>query len=519
MSTTETVEPTRSQIRAAYNPFDHGCWQDFLNKLTQGYMSLEPDPWYPVADFHGQWFRHFESPGDNILMCQRDGLKTTVTLAYLIAHLEYNDGFRALWVTNNQTQAFKKADTELNRMIRRNPWLTNLNAEREEDSKQGKIFANGSILYSGWLFGGIEGDRAHLMVLDDLIKEQGDGDTQKIDEYIGTLVPIVKDGGRTVIIGTRKQTDDIYSVLQSRDGYSLTEYPAVLDFWDDAHEGDDDWAERRPDERFYTECPNPFNRGGETVHVLWPEARGPEFLFDKRGKQGRHQFYREYCLALIGGSGDLVNDEILNRSIHSDEGPGCSIRGKTPPVEVTAQKGEQIVVGFDPAQSPTGDNAAFVVMHIQQGPNGAMRTLLDAHAETGMSPAEIQGRLTSLNDRFDPSVIVIESNGMQQYIVNDALSLGPDMAAKVRGKATTGKKHSWENGIPRLQTLIETGSFQFYRGHDPTEQFVNAVQSLELENGRLKGHTPDLVAAWYVAESAIGASTGNGDGSTWYDPN
>ncbi|MFC7173054.1 hypothetical protein ACFQL0_21580 [Haloplanus litoreus] len=52
MSSTETAETeevdlSRAQIRAAYNPFEHGCWLDFANKITQGYMAAEHDAWNP----------------------------------------------------------------------------------------------------------------------------------------------------------------------------------------------------------------------------------------------------------------------------------------------------------------------------------------------------------------------------------------------------------------------------------------------------------------------------------------
>jgi len=140
---TEQVELTNEQIRAAYNPFEHGCWLDFANKLTQGYMQGEYDDWKPLGDHHGQWLRHLagdaDVDGDLALLCHRDGLKTTIISAFAVACLEYLDGYRVIWAMNTREQAFEKADRELNRMIERNPWLTNLNKPREEDSKKTKV--------------------------------------------------------------------------------------------------------------------------------------------------------------------------------------------------------------------------------------------------------------------------------------------------------------------------------------------------------------------------------------------
>jgi hypothetical protein len=499
VGTTE-VDLSRAEVRAAYNPFEHGCWLDFANKLTQGYMGAEYDDWSPLGEHHGQWLRHLagdaDVDGDLALLCHRDGLKTTIITAFAVACLEYLDGYRVIWAMNTQEQAYEKADRELNKFIERNPWLTNLNKPRKTDSKKTKEFANGSSLTTGWLKGAIEGARAHLLILDDIIKEQGDGSTEGVLNWIdGVAQPMVKDDGRSVMVGTRKRPDDIYSHYRDYEGYALREFPAVLDVWDQEFREDDDWQDRRPDEDLYTAVQNPWNNG--TLKLLWPEARGPHWLANKRSKMADYLFWREYTLTIRGASGNLIEEADVNQLV--DDG-GCSIRGQEPPRELTPGAGEATIVAHDPAQSDTGDNAAFVAFRV--GRDGRRR-LLDAKAETGMQPSEIKATLLDLDDRYDPAAIIIESNGMQQYVKNDAVEFSPSLRAKVQGIPTTGKKHSWENGIPRLRRLVENGGIQFFRGHGPTEDFVQAAMSLKLSDGKLKGHTPDLIAAWYMAEQGI----------------
>jgi len=241
--------------RELLNPFGESTWEEFLNELTYGYMTAERDEWQPLADVHRHWIEQFESEENIGILAHRDCLKTTFTLSYLIACLEYIDGFRAHWITNNQNSAYKKADTEFWKMVERNPWLTNLNATPVQDSKSTKEFQNGSALYAGWLFGGIEGDRSHLLILDDLIKEHGDGETENIMTWVeGVTVPMVKDSGKTAVIGTRKRPDDIYSHLIDRDAYDFTEYPAILEEWDREFGDDGNWINRRPPEELYTEA-------------------------------------------------------------------------------------------------------------------------------------------------------------------------------------------------------------------------------------------------------------------------
>jgi len=502
------VDLSREQIRAAYNPFEHGCWLDFANKLTQGYMADEHDDWSALGEHHDLWLRHLagsaDADGDLALLCHRDGLKTTIITAFAIACLEYLDGYRVIWAMNTQEQAFEKADRELNKFIERNPWLINLNKPRDENSKKVKEFANGSSLMTGWLFGGIEGSRAHLLILDDIIKERGDGATSEVINWVdGVAQPMVKDDGRTVLVGTRKRPDDIYSHYRDYEGYELREFPAILDVWDQEFREDSDWQARRPDPEYYTTVESPW-RGGETLQLLWPEARGPQWLADKKSKMADYLFWREYTLTIRGASGNLIDDADVNAPV---ENGGCSIRGESPPQEFTPGSGEATIVAHDPAQSPTGDDAAFVALHVQED---GRRTLLDAHAEQGMSPSAVKATLADLDDRYDPAVIVIEDNGMQQYIVNDAIEMSAAMRAKVTGIPTTGSKHSWENGIPRLRRLVENGSIQFYRGHGPTEDFIQAAMSLTLEDGKLTGHTPDFIAAWYMAEQGIRRLEGMG---------
>jgi hypothetical protein len=396
---------------------------------------------------------------------------------------------------NNQDMAGEKAHTEFNKFVERNPWLTNLQKDdRRRNTFKKKEFLNGSSLRATYLDGGIDGERAHLLVLDDLIKARGDGSPESVQEWIeGSALPMVKDNGRTVIVGTRKNRNDIYQHYRSLPAYEVAEYPAILDVWEQAHGGDGDADSRRPPTDHYTAVEA---TDGSTQHILWPAARGPRWLADKRSEMADYRFFREYCLSFIGGSGDLIQPADINK-LAADG--GCSIRSESPPQDREAGQGERIIVGHDPAQSPTGDLAAFTVWLF--GRDGR-RTLLDATAGQGMAPSSIKSMFAEYDRRFDPAVIAVEDNGMQQYVVNDALEMSPSMRAKIQGYPTSGRKHSWENGIPQLRNLVETGSIQFYRGHPATEDFITAAESLELRDGKLKGHTPDYVASWYVAEKA-----------------
>lgn len=471
---------------------------DAANELCRGYMRGERDDYHLLGDHHGEWLRLLDDERKLVLNCHRDGLKTTVVLCYLALRLEYDDGFRVIWAMNNKGMTKKKTDLEFNRVVERNPWLTNLQEdERVADTIELKDFPNGSTLTATWLDGGVDGDRAHLLVLDDLVKARGDGDPEDVREWIeGTATPMVKDGGRTVMIGTRKRQNDQYQHYRGLPAYSVAEFPAILEYWEDGNATADDLDDRRPPEEYYTEVSDPWH-DERSVHVLWPDARGPGWLREKRDEMADFRFWREYCLAFIGASGNLIDADAVNKDV---EQGGCSIRSRSPPRKYRAGEGEAIVVTHDPANSPTGDDAAFTVWLRRRG---GERVLLDARSEPGLSPSQVKSQLIDYDRRYDPAVVGIESNGIQGYIVEDAIEFDAQLAAKVTGLDTGSQKHSWENGIPRLRRLVDNGMLQFYRDHSATEDFITAMESLELDDGRLQGHTPDLVASWYIAEKIL----------------
>jgi hypothetical protein len=302
---------TYDHVREVLDPFAHG-WMPYYRVLTKWYMARENREWGPPGPHHAQWFRDFSSGDDQILLAHRGSLKTTSTLAYVLANLEYREGFHAAWIGNNETLAYEKAHSEFNKLTERNPWLTNLQEEnRTTDQKGKKEFANDSSLSVGWLYGGVEGRHVDLLIVDDLIKEKGDGDMQEIEDWLSSvIVPVQDHGGQTIVIGTRKSPTDVYSLLADREGFQFTEYPAVLDEWD-AHFGDDA-ARRRPDPELYHTAEHPLQEGRD-AQLLW-EERSTDYLREARSKQSAHAWMREFCLVVQTREGAVY--DLFDRARH-----------------------------------------------------------------------------------------------------------------------------------------------------------------------------------------------------------
>jgi len=189
--------------RDLLNPFETGDWITYANELTRNYMAeeMEDDQYYLLGDHHERWLEGFDG-GDRVLLCHRDGLKTTITLAYLIASLEYKDGFRAVWAMNNQGSVKKKADTEFWKFVERNEWLTNLNGPRKKDTIEAKVGPR----FDAQRRLALRRDRGRSRPPTRSGRHhqgEGDGDTEDVLDWIQAVsVPMVKEGGRTVMIGT-----------------------------------------------------------------------------------------------------------------------------------------------------------------------------------------------------------------------------------------------------------------------------------------------------------------------------
>lgn len=278
-----------------FNPFNGCPWRVYLNALSEWYMTREDGEFVPLGDHHVHWAERFANGDDFTLLAHRFGLKTFVVLGYILARLEYTDGFTALWLTNTKTQAKDKADREFNKLTRRAPFLTNTVEEnRTEDTIQTKTFENGSAFHSGWLEGGIEGARADLIVFDDIIKEKGDGKTSDVwDWCAGAALPIGKRDSQEVFIGTRKRPGDLYAYIADKTEYPIVEWPLIRERW---QANDSDTVGELAPKQYYTEIPNPLGAGDGSVHVLWPEARGTDFIQEKYPKVGTKMFDRAYCL-------------------------------------------------------------------------------------------------------------------------------------------------------------------------------------------------------------------------------
>ncbi|WP_273835145.1 hypothetical protein [Halococcus sp. PRR34] len=484
----------------------------FSNLVSLNFLDVGPTQWERVPEHAMDWHERVESNPLNIILSGRKHTKTTFVLAKIMYKSQYIEGHTSLYWANTEGQVEERMG-EFEEMCEANPWCDNLLDNKGESvgALKRKPFPNRAQLYTTWVESSAEGGHVDFSAGDDPLKEIGGIPDERIEAwYSKVIVPMLNRGGVHVLVGTRKRPTDLYELLRTKTqdraafddlpSYNLAEYPAIREPWIEKY-GD------RPgdlaDESLYQEVEAPtlanaLDVPGDTLSILWPEGRPADWLAGELGAQGKPYFLREYCMVF-----SQVEDAIIQRA-HIDE--RCSIHDAPPEIVTPDSPYTRVAIGNDPASTKGSDSTSYVVLGVR--PSG-VRDILHVFNAQSIDPGRFKSKHQELDMLYSPSAIVIEDNGMQQYIVDDAVEF--DRSLPIQGETTTERKHSWEDGIPRIAHRVAQGGYNFYReGSDHTEQLINALTSLTMDEGELQGHTPDPVVAMYLAEKAIDAKVPTG---------
>lgn len=487
----------------------------FANIVTYRWLAPKPEEWHPIAEHAMDWHDSLhDSEYSPMILCMRKGTKTTWVICEILYHCQFIPHFRVLYWCNNAENQLSARVHEMEEMIEANLWLDNLHHGKPDNQnnvpagmKEKHFPGNGSAFYGTSVGAGSEGHHVNMVVGDDPLKETGDiSDESIVDYYQKVIVPMADESDMNVIVGTRKRPKDIYHLIReiteeleeyNIQGYRLFEYPAIREVWLEKY-GD------RPHNLGsveYTECRAPdladvLGIDGETVGVLWPEARGTDFLLGKLARQGKASFVREFCMVFTH-----VRDAIIKRGLIDD--PPTSIH-EPPPADLADIEArnlgiERITMGIDPAVVEDSDNNAWVALGVD---GDDVRYPLHASYNDGLSPKRIREQTIALWERYEPGSIVWESNGWQEWLAEKQVKFPNFLPMEMEG--TTKRKHSWKSGVPKIADRIEMGEYRFFRGDEGIEDLIDALCSLRMDdNDHLDGHTPDLVMALYMAEKGL----------------
>jgi len=273
---------------------------------------------------------------------------------------------------------------------------------------------------------------------------------------------MVLQNGWLILVGTPQRYDDLLMDIMQNPSYTRKKYQAVLD-----------WDEKK---------------------VLWPEYYSWETLMQRREEIGSLAFDQEFMCEPVDESSSLFPYSLISQGFDSEA------------TLISEYKGPwKVYIGCDLAISAStgADYTVFMTIAVDEFGN---RHILDIFRAKGLSyKAQVQ-KIIELARRYNPRLILVESNQFQK-IIADMLKEYTDLP--VREYVTGRKKTDLTEGVPSLRVLFENKKVKIPRGDkrsiDATEVFVRELNAFGFREGKLEGigEHDDTVMAFWIANEAV----------------
>lgn len=465
----------------------------------------------------------------------------TVTINYVTYRLAKNPNLKVMVVSKTQDQAKKFLYAIKQRMTHpryadfqmsfgppegwraaADQWSATkvyLGGEAQDGSKDPSVEAVG-------MGGQIYGNRADLIILDDVVTLANAGAWQDQMDWIRQEVASRLGDGQLLVVGTRVAAIDLYRELRNPDHYtdgmvpwSYLSMPAVLRYSDD----EADWQTLWPvtDEPM-SEADSPLEEG------VWPRWTG-ERLSQVRNEVGARKW------SLVYQQQDVEENAVFD---------SVAVRGaingmrKAGPLNPTLNGHPDNVAGFyticamDPAIA--GDCAAVALSVDRQS---GKRYVLDMRVISGPTPSQIRGLIEELTEMYGPSEWVIEENAFQGYLSQDE-NLRTYLANKgvvLKPHRTGSNKMDPDFGVASMSGLFGTVSQDPKTGarHHQKDNLIELPSSqspgVRLLTEQLVSWSPavktkhrkqDTVMALWFAELSARRVVSNADKhKVWHMPN
>jgi hypothetical protein len=364
------------------------------------------------------------------------------------------------------------------------------------------VFTNGSRIRAVGYGKAIRGRHPKYVVLDDVLNDNdmwSETERNKNISYfqsaiVNMVMPATQfdgyfEGGQCIVVGTPYHMADLYAWLEKNEVYCYLRYPGIL-----------------TDE----------TTGKESA--LFPWRWSLEQLHHKKKEIGSVAFSREIlCLPITDDIS--IFPSYLFPPLYDDK---LTLR---PTKEEIRQRGWDVYFGVDIARSASVGADYFVIFAMAKDRHG-MRYLVDIHRSQGLPFRQQLEQISIMADRYNPSLVFIESNAMQQ-IYTDEMRRMTDIPVK-EFVTTAVNKYPLDKGVPGLRIVLENQKLIIPKG-DEYSRGVTAIWEAEASQfgyveGKLQGigTHDDTVMAWWFAEEAIKAggfsfAFGDEDGQDAFD--
>lgn len=327
---------------------------------------------------------------------------------------------------------------------------------------------------------------------------------KKVEEWFkDVLMPVLVKSGRLIWIATAFNTEDLSHKLLKNPMYHVKKvYRMVIkeadrqDLWDKYRgliTGDIDNGYAKAD-KFYKSNRKIMNAGAE---VLWEDLYTYRDAVDKKIEVGTRSFNLMYQNNAVSDEDAIIKEawveqckDVNRRLIDYFD-------------QAVYDKAIQVITtGVDLAVSESA-LANETVIHTLAKTKGGKYVILNAVGGR-WSPGETRGRIKQQNDRFKPSLILVENNAFQASMVKDLQNM---TTAPIRGFTTTGEKFDPFIGINSMAVALENK--QFIIPADPAHQRTRAYyETIKSEMTSFpSGHSGDWLMSLWFAFTAIRSTT------------
>ena len=311
--------------------------------------------------------------------------------------------------------------------------------------------------------GQIYGRRADKIKFDDIAtldNQRNPDSVLKMLEWIDKeALSRIGKNGKAIWSGTRVFPGDIASVLMRRPGYTVVQYPTILD---DAQE-----------------------------LTLWPDHFPYEQALIHRSEMKPADFQLVYQNVDIPGLGASFTQEVLDEAKD-----GSRVLGHY-------ESDWRLVAGLDPAGGNKGSGyTAFTLLGVDL--QTGMRYLVDTVSVKSMRAPQMRDQIMEWTDQYPIFEWRVENNGLQSQLVQYNTEIVQYLAkrgVRVTPHNTNNNKWDPQFGVESIAPLLSSGLYSIPWGNSPT---VRQVQPLMDELLAFPmGAINDRVMAMWFAELGV----------------
>ena len=393
---------------------------------------------FQLSHHHADWVHNLDTHNRYCVKAARAHGKSTLFLCYLLWKVVFNPKTDSIIFSHSLDQSIRHMRT-LNDLIDSVPWLAEMK-KKDSWAKTFFGFSNGSRISAKSVGGAVRGAHPDIILCDDILWGTTETELQKVASWFyEVMIPTLHHSAKLMIVGTPFTPTDLYTELESKDGYLVETYPAMD-------------AKGVP---------------------LWPERWSLEALDSRRADMPAIAFAREYLCEPMDDMSSLFPSHLLQAAKDTH---------RTLIERPDGEPDDQYFIGWDPAIS-SDRQADYTVMLVLRRPasNPELLELVHVVRRKAMDFRTQIMEIQRLNNRFQPDIIELEANHFQRVF---ATELRADTDLPIRTFISTRQKR--ESLLMGLVLRFEREQMRLPWGDDRSRDVVGQLEKELLMFGMSK---------------------------------